>query len=135
MHKPSPPAARGGVEGGPRMAATETTTVATPERRGRAWRRRWESLSVITRSRVGMIGLGIVVLWILVAIFAPVISPHNPLAQDSSAINQPPSRLYPLGTDHLGRDNLSRLFYGSRTILILAPLSVLASVVLGTFFG
>jgi peptide/nickel transport system permease protein len=79
--------------------------------------------------------MGIVLLWVLVAIFAPVIAPHDPLAQDSAAINQGPSRLYPLGTDNLGRDILSRLVHGSRTILILAPLSVLASVAVGTTLG
>ncbi len=87
------------------------------------------------RSRVAVIGMGIVLLWVLVAIFAPVIAPHDPLAQDSSAVNQGPSRLYPLGTDNLGRDILSRLVHGSRTILILAPVSVLASVAVGTTLG
>ena len=108
-----------------------TATVA----KGRGGRRLWESVSVITHSGVGMIGLSIVLFWVLVAIFAPVIAPHDPLAQDSGAINQPPSKTYPLGTDHIGRDILSRLVYGSRTILILAPLSVLASVTVGTFLG
>jgi peptide/nickel transport system permease protein len=84
---------------------------------------------------VAVIGMGIVLLWVLVAIFAPVIAPHDPLAQDASAVNQGPSSLYPLGTDNLGRDILSRLVHGSRTILILAPLSVLASVAVGTTLG
>jgi peptide/nickel transport system permease protein len=92
-------------------------------------------VSVIFRSRVAVVGLVIVVFWILVAILAPLIAPHDPLAQDSSAINQGPSRLYLLGTDHMGRDVLSRLVHGSRTILTLAPLSVLASVTVGTILG
>jgi len=84
---------------------------------------------------VAVIGLSIVLFWVVVALLAPVISPHHPTAQDSSYINGGPSAQYPLGTDHMGRDILSRLAYGSRTILILAPLSVLASVVVGTFLG
>ena len=59
---------------------------------------------MVFRSRVATVGLIIVVFWILVAIFAPLIAPHNPLAQDSKAINQGPSATYPLGTDKLGRD-------------------------------
>lgn len=101
----------------------------------RRWRRAWESLSAIFRSRVAVVGLSIVLFWVLVAIFAPILAPHSPFAQDSSAINQGPSALYPLGTDQLGRDILSRLIYGSRTILLLAPISVLCSVALGTLLG
>ncbi|MBC8448748.1 MAG: ABC transporter permease [Chloroflexi bacterium] len=99
------------------------------------WRRLRESVAIIFQSRVAVIGLVIVVFWILVAIFAPLIAPHDPLAQDSANINTGPSALYPLGTDNLGRDILSRLAHGSRTILTLAPLSVLCSVAVGTFLG
>jgi peptide/nickel transport system permease protein len=98
-------------------------------------RRLWEAFSVIRSSRVAMIGLVIVVFWVLVAIFAPLIAPHDPYAQDTAAINQGPSAQYPLGTDNLGRDILSRLIYGSRTILLLAPVSVLAAVLVGSFLG
>lgn len=104
-------------------------------RRASVGRRLWDALAVIRGSRVAMIGLIIVVFWVLVAILAPVIAPHDPLAQDSGAINTGPSARYPLGTDNLGRDILSRLVYGSRTILLLAPLSVLAAVVVGSFLG
>lgn len=112
------------------MILTETTSA-----RSSRWRRTWAGVSVIFRSRVAVVGLVIVVFWILVAILAPLIAPHDPLAQDSSAINQGPSRLYLLGADHMGRDVLSRLVHGSRTILTLAPLSVLASVTVGTILG
>ncbi len=101
----------------------------------RKWRRAWDSLSIIFRSRVAVVGLSIVIFWILVAILAPVLAPHSPFAQDSAAINKPPTPTHPLGTDHLGRDILSRLIYGSRTILLLAPISVLCSVALGTLLG
>jgi peptide/nickel transport system permease protein len=97
--------------------------------------RLWESFSVIRGSRVAMIGLIIVVFWVLVAIFAPLIAPHDPYAQDTAAINQGPSAMYPLGTDNLGRDILSRLIYGSRTILLLAPVSVMAAVLVGSSLG
>ncbi len=111
-----------------------TTTPGADRRRG-GLRGIWEGASVIFRSRVAVVGLSIVLFWVLVAIFAPLLAPHDPLAQDSTAINQGPSSTYPLGTDKLGRDVLSRLIFGSRTILTLAPISVLASVFVGTVLG
>ena len=98
-------------------------------------RKVWDSVSVVLRSPTAVVGLVIVLFWVFVALFAPLLAPHDPLAQDASAINQGPSPTYPLGTDNLGRDILSRLIYGSRTILILAPVSVLAAVVVGTVLG
>jgi peptide/nickel transport system permease protein len=98
-------------------------------------RRLWEQGSIILRSRVAVVGLSILVFWVLVALLAPLIAPRDPLAQDSKAINQEPSERYLLGTDFLGRDILSRLIYGTRTILVLAPLSVMSSVILGTTLG
>jgi peptide/nickel transport system permease protein len=79
--------------------------------------------------------MALVLFWVVVAIFAPLIAPHDPLAQNSKAINQGPSQVYLLGTDKLGRDVLSRLIYGARTILVLAPISVLVSVTVGTCLG
>ena len=105
------------------------------ETRPGAWRRLWAGLAVVLRSRVAVAGLAIVLFWLLVAVFAPLVAPHDPLAQDAAAINQGPTALYPLGTDKLGRDVLSRLVYGARTILLLAPLSVLACVLIGTVLG
>ena len=117
------------------MAVAETTSGSATRGGASRWRGAWEGISIIFRSGVAVVGLVIILFWIFVAIFAPLIAPHDPLAQDSSAINQGPSGLYPLGTDNLGRDMLSRLIYGSRTILVLAPVSVLASVAVGTFLG
>ena len=112
-----------------------TTITKTPGKRGQAWRGAWDGLSIIFKSRVATIGLAIVVFWVLIAIFAPLIAPHSPTFQDSKAINQGPTARYLLGTDKLGRDVLSRLIFGSRTILLLAPISVLAAVVVGMFLG
>ncbi len=116
------------------MAVAEVVPEARASR-GRRWQRFREGFKTITRSRVAVIGISMVLFWVLVALFAPLIAPHDPNAQDSAVINSGPSARHPLGADHMGRDILSRLVYGSRTILILAPLSVLASIVLGTFLG
>lgn len=117
------------------MTVAETTPRRTIGTREGTLRRMWEGISIIFRSPVAVVGLVVIVFWIVVAIFAPMLAPHDPLAQDSSAINQPPSDQYLLGTDNLGRDMLSRLIYGSRTILLLAPISVFCSVAVGTFLG
>ena len=117
------------------MTTIQTPVGQKPASRPNLLQRLWGGLSVVFRSRVATIGLAIVVFWILVAIFAPLIAPHDPLAQDSKAMNQGPSATYPLGTDKLGRDVMSRLAFGARTILILAPISVFLSVLVGTAMG
>jgi peptide/nickel transport system permease protein len=117
------------------MTTIQTTTGQRSPRRPNLLQRLWGGLSTVFRSRIATIGLAIVVFWILVAIFAPLIAPHDPLAQDSKAMNQGPSATYPLGTDKLGRDVMSRLVFGARTILILAPISVFLSVLVGTAMG
>lgn len=103
--------------------------------RNRPLARLRDTFSMIASSRIATIGLLLVLFWIVVAILAPVVAPYTSSAQDGQAVNKAPSAAHLLGTDHLGRDILSRLIYGSRTILTLAPLSVLAAVVLGTFLG
>jgi peptide/nickel transport system permease protein len=108
---------------------------SAPETRPNAWRRTWDSVSIIFRSRIAVIGLVIVMFWVLIAIFAPLVAPYDPAEQNSKAILQGPSSTYLLGTDKLGRDILSRLIFGARTILILAPIAVLLSVFVGTCLG
>jgi oligopeptide transport system permease protein len=71
----------------------------------------------------------VVIALALVAIFAPFLAPYDPTRQNLNAINQPPSALYPLGTDALGRDLLSRLIWGARismSVGIFTQLIVLA---------
>lgn len=114
---------------GERAEAVEI--VALPSR----WQRLRESLDPLLASKVALVALAIVLLWIFVAIFAPIISPHGPLKQDYTAVNEGPSAKHPLGTDDLGRDLLSRLLHGARLILVLAPLSVLCALAVGTTLG
>lgn len=88
-----------------------------------------------------LIGGGILALIFAVAIFAPVLAPHDPYAQDLSKRLIPPvwddggSWLNPLGTDQLGRDYLSRLLYGSRISLLIGFSIMLMSGVIGTSLG
>lgn len=94
-----------------------------------------DAIAPILASKVALVGLGLVSFWILVAIFAPLITPYGPLEQGPEAINLGPSLEHLLGTDNLGRDLWTRLIYGARTILILAPLSVLSALALGATLG
>jgi len=95
-----------------------------------------EAIAPVLRSKVAIVGLGIVLFWVLVAIFAPLLTPYDPVQdQDWVAANQGPSAAHLLGTDDLGRDLLSRLLYGARTILVLAPISVICSLLVGCTLG
>jgi len=82
-----------------------------------------EGFSVLFASRIAMVGLGIVLFWVFVAIFAPLLTPYTPLEQDWKAPNQGPSAAHILGTDELGRDLWSRLIYGARVVLVILPIS------------
>jgi peptide/nickel transport system permease protein len=81
------------------------------------------------------IGLGIVTVYLLVAIFAPLLAPYDPLAQDVLHSLAPPSAEHLLGTDGLGRDLLSRLLYGARIDLLLGAAATGLALVLGTTLG
>jgi len=83
---------------------------------------------------LAVVGLVIAVGWLLVAIFAPLIAPYDPLAQDFP-LTQAPSRKHLFGTDELGRDVLSRVIYGSRLSLPLALLLVALATALGSLLG
>jgi peptide/nickel transport system permease protein len=81
-------------------------------------------------------GLALVGALALAAILAPVLAPHSPTAQDIvHALAAPGSSGHLLGTDHLGRDVLSRLLYGARTDLFVGVGAVIAPFVLGTALG
>jgi peptide/nickel transport system permease protein len=90
--------------------------------------------AILFESRIAIIGLAMVIFWILVAVFAPLIAPYEPNAIVALR-NQPPSAEHWMGTDHFGRDVMSRLIYGSQPILILAPTAVLLAVAVGVTLG
>jgi len=101
----------------------ETAISPAGDEKARPLRRLWGSLSIIFSSKIATIGLAIVLFWIFVAIFAPLLSPYTPLEQDWKSPNQGPSSRHILGTDELGRDLWSRLIYGARLVLVILPVS------------
>jgi ABC-type dipeptide/oligopeptide/nickel transport system permease subunit len=80
-------------------------------------------------------GLVVIVLFILIAIFAPLISPYPPNKPDLNNTLQTPSAAHWLGTDSLGRDTLSRIFYGTRTSLEIGLIVVFFASIIGITLG
>ncbi|WP_374435500.1 ABC transporter permease [Tabrizicola sp.] len=96
----------------------------------------WLAWQRIRRNRLAMAGLVIVGILLLVAIFAPWIAPHDPLAQDLSRRLLPPGTPGNiLGTDDFGRDILSRIIHGARITLYIIALVAVTAPVLGLLIG
>jgi peptide/nickel transport system permease protein len=92
---------------------------------------------------LGIVGLGIILLLILIALAAPVLTSYDPIAQDMAIRLAPPSAQHWLGTDNFGRDVFARVIYGARTTLyiiflvsiIVAPMGLLIGTCSGYFGG
>lgn len=82
--------------------------------------------------KVGMI---ICLAWVLIALFVPLLAPHDPLGQDVTMKYQSPSGAHWFGTDELGRDIFSRVLYASRVSMPAGLITVLISFVVGMLFG
>ena len=87
------------------------------------------------RKKVALVALLLVGAQILVAVFAPLIAPHDPLHGDYAHTWEKPGRLFLLGTDDLGRDVLSRIIYGARMSLSIGILSQLIAATVGLPLG
>ena len=86
------------------------------------------------RQPLAVIGVTILVIWVLVAIFAPLIAPANPIAQNYKELLAPNSHNW-FGTDSVGRDILSRVVYGARITLPLSIMLVILAMIVGTVIG
>ena len=82
-----------------------------------------------------MVGLAVVLLFVVMAVFAPWIAPHDPVATSWGAIRKAPSAMYLFGTDEIGRDVLSRVIWGTRASLLAGVVSVSISLLLGVPIG
>jgi peptide/nickel transport system permease protein len=89
----------------------------------------------LRRNKVAMAGVVVFVGWLVIALIAPLIAPHDPLEQDLSVRLNPPSGDHWFGTDDLGRDIFSRVLYGSRISVPAGLLVVVASLSIGSIFG
>ncbi|MBI0447163.1 ABC transporter permease [Deinococcus sp. DB0503] len=93
------------------------------------------ALRRLLRHRAAMVSLGVIILLVLMAIFAPLLAPYDPNAQNLSGIYAPPSAQHLLGQDDLGRDLLSRVIYGSRVSLMVGFSVAVISILIGTLLG
>jgi peptide/nickel transport system permease protein len=111
-------------------------TTALVARRGpRAWWARQRGLRRMARRPLPMFGLVVVVAFVVVAVAAPRLAPYPPARTDFAALRQPPSARYLLGTDEIGRDQLSRVIFGARASLQAGVIGVLIALALGVPLG
>jgi ABC-type dipeptide/oligopeptide/nickel transport system permease subunit len=89
----------------------------------------------LRRSTTALVGLAVVVVLLVVAVFADVLAPQSPIASDQTQTFALPSWDHPLGTDQLGRDMLSRIIHGTRISLLVGVSSVLLALLVGVPFG
>jgi peptide/nickel transport system permease protein len=97
-------------------------------------RRRWLRVPAPWRRPLAAVGVTVVAAWVVIAVFAPLIGPDNPLAQNY-AILAAPSSAHWFGTDELGRDVLSRVLSGARVTLPLSVLLVILAMIIGAVVG
>ncbi|TKR56900.1 ABC transporter permease [Allopusillimonas ginsengisoli] len=98
-------------------------------------RRRNRSWSKFKRNRSAMLGAAIVLLIIIIAVFAPLLTSFDPAQVSFTAVRKAPSATHWLGTDELGRDIFSRLLYGARASLLAGMCSVLIALAAGVPLG
>lgn len=96
------------------------------------WVDAWRSFR---KNKLAMLGLMLILFFILLAIFAPVLTHFDYKAQDLTNRLQPPSSEHWFGTDDLGRDLFTRVIYGARISLWVGFFSVVGSIIVGTFLG
>lgn len=96
-------------------------------------------VSRFTKSTSAMIGLGLLIMLVFCAVFAPVLAPYDPYESNLPQALQPPSSEHIMGTDELGRDIFSRILYGARISLIVGVeavgLALICGVILGALAG
>lgn len=107
----------------------ESQSESKPESQIKAvWRR-------LVKNRMAVVGAFLVVMFVVMAVFAPLIAPYDPTKTNFRDRLTPPTSEHWFGTDSLGRDMLSRIIYGSRYSLVTGIVSVGIALTLGTFLG
>ncbi|HOT91212.1 MAG TPA: ABC transporter permease [Anaerolineae bacterium] len=116
----------------PQVEKLDAEALLTPEKESQfsvVWRR-------FRRHKLAVAGLSVIILFVLMAIFANVVAPYDPISyQDPYAKNSPPSAQHILGTDEIGRDVFSRLLYAARVSLAVSFVVTIASELLGAIIG
>ena len=92
-------------------------------------------LKAFNTNKTSWVGLGLFLTVCLIAIFAPLIAPHDPIDQNILYRLKAPSAAHWMGTDYYGRDTLSRLIYGARISLVIGLLAIGIALVIGSMIG
>ncbi|HEX6722338.1 MAG TPA: ABC transporter permease [Burkholderiaceae bacterium] len=111
------------------LSSPALTLAAKPASPGR------RALRKLLHRKPAVVGLVIVVAFVVLALFAPWIAPHDPVATSWSAIRKAPSMAHWFGTDEIGRDVLSRVIWGTQASLLAGVVSVSISLLLGVPIG
>jgi peptide/nickel transport system permease protein len=112
------------------LAAITITDTAPRERSPFA-----QALVRLTRRKSAVFGAVVVLFFIAVAVFAPLVSPYDPVATNFLAVRKAPSLMHPFGTDEIGRDEVARMIYGARASLLAGVVSVAIAMTLGVPIG
>jgi peptide/nickel transport system permease protein len=120
------------VQPGPSGQEPDAAVVMEAPPRHSEWRR---MSRVFFSRRLYTIGFVIVIILFIVAIFAPLLAPYDPIKPDLRNIVKSPSAEHWLGTDQLGRDILSRIIYGTQTSLLIGFSAVFSSAIVGMLMG
>ena len=97
--------------------------------------RRWRVMRTAVATRGALAGGAVLALAVLAAVFAPAVSPYDPLKQDLTRLLAPPGPAHLLGTDNIGRDVLTRVIWGTRVSLIAGFVAVAMAVAVGSLLG
>ena len=114
------------------MAAITANGAVAGPRELSPWQR---AMRRLVRRRGAMVGLCVVIFFVALAIFAPWISPYDPLATSWSAVRKAPSAAHYFGTDEIGRDVLARVIWGARASILAGVISVSISLAVGVPIG
>ena len=107
-------------------ALVDEAAVESPARR---------ALQRLVRRKGAMVGLAVIVLFVALAVFAPLLAPYDPTAQSWTSVRKAPSALHWFGTDDVGRDVLARIIFGARASLVAGCISVAIALAIGVPLG
>src|SRR5947199_9761860 len=105
---------------------TDSEALESPARR---------ALRRLFHRKGAVVGLVVIATFIVMAVFAPLLSPYDPIATSWTLVRKPPSALHWFGTDDLGRDIFGRVIYGARASLMAGAISVGIALLIGVPFG
>ena len=114
------------------QAQQDERTSPSKKRAESYWAVSW---NIFKKNKLGMVCLFVVLVLVVVAIFAPLLTPYNPDTQSLADMLQKPSAAHLFGTDEFGRDILSRVIYGCRVSLSVGVVSQLLALFIGFFAG